>query len=342
MFDGLKVGLFRLRIAVRQRMELPSYKGSVLRGGFGSAFRRVSCALRATDCRPCDLRQVCPYAYIFETSPTADAGVLRTLQDVPRPFVFEPPQDERTSFEPGEELEFGLVLIGKGVDYLPYFVVAFRELGRTGIGPRRAGFSLRLVEQLGSEAWSRLDGPVRDSADGNPKVAPRTECGIVFDGREGNPGIVPRLGDVPYLDREALALQADRLRPDRVLVEFRTMARLKAGNELDHTPGFQVLVRALLRRVSSLAVFHHGTSLELDYRSLIDQAGGVRIARDETRWVDWTRHSNRQNARMNLGGLVGRVVYEGDISPFRELLVLGSYVHVGKNTTFGLGKYSVR
>ena len=44
---------------------------------------------------------------------------------------------------------------------------------------------------------------------------------------------------------------------------------------------------------------------------------------------------------MSLGGVTGTVSYEGDISDFMLLLKLGEYVHVGKGTSFGLGKYEI-
>ena len=44
---------------------------------------------------------------------------------------------------------------------------------------------------------------------------------------------------------------------------------------------------------------------------------------------------------MSLCGVIGTVSYEGDISDFMLLLRLGEYVHVGKGTSFGLGKYKI-
>ncbi len=44
---------------------------------------------------------------------------------------------------------------------------------------------------------------------------------------------------------------------------------------------------------------------------------------------------------MSLGGVTGTISYEGDITDFVLLLRLGEYMHVGKGTSFGLGKYEV-
>lgn len=44
---------------------------------------------------------------------------------------------------------------------------------------------------------------------------------------------------------------------------------------------------------------------------------------------------------MALGGLVGEAAYEGDFEPFWPFLVFGQWTHVGKNATFGLGRYAI-
>ena len=59
------------------------------------------------------------------------------------------------------------------------------------------------------------------------------------------------------------------------------------------------------------------------------------------RWRDWTRYSSRQHRKMQLGGLVGSVTYAGDLAAFLPFVALGQLLHVGKNATFGLGKYRV-
>jgi CRISPR/Cas system endoribonuclease Cas6 (RAMP superfamily) len=42
---------------------------------------------------------------------------------------------------------------------------------------------------------------------------------------------------------------------------------------------------------------------------------------------------------MRFGGLLGSITYEGRFEESLPLLRLGEYIHIGKNTTFGLGRY---
>jgi hypothetical protein len=114
---------------------LPPYSGSTLRGGFGHAFRRIVCALKGKECTDCLLRDQCIYAYVFETPVPDDAQMMRKYTVAPHPFILEPSVKNQRTYKEGEDLSFGLTLIGRATDYLPYFIYTFDELGRIGRKP---------------------------------------------------------------------------------------------------------------------------------------------------------------------------------------------------------------
>ena len=146
---NLRIGVFRFTIAPVQSLEVPAVnKGNMLRGGFGHAFRRLCCVPQCKDTKTCPLATSCPYKAVFEPSPPPGADRLSKNQDIPRPFVFRAPQTQQTRFEPGQRFEFGLVLIGRALDFLPYFVLSFRELAAGGLGLNRAKCNLERVEQI--------------------------------------------------------------------------------------------------------------------------------------------------------------------------------------------------
>jgi len=314
----LSTAHYRLALTAQEELRLPAYKGSTLRGGFGYTFKHLVCLQRAREtCDGCLLRHSCPYTYLFEPSPPPDTEVLSAQSDIPLPFVLEPPLDSRTHYAPGETLEFGLTLFGRGMGYLPYFVLVFRELGGRGLGRDQGKYRLETVTAV-------------QPADG-PTGAQRTA--VVYSAKDE----MVRDQDLAFRWSD-LAAHAERLPAGRISVEFLTPTQLKHDGRFHEQPEFHVLVRALLRRVSSLAYFHGGQRWETDYRGWIERAQAVRTVAAHTTWLEAWRYSTRQKQRTNLGGAVGQMTYEGDLAPFRALLALGEWVHVGKACVFGNGQ----
>jgi hypothetical protein len=325
---------YRLTLEALEPLHLPPFKGSALRGGFGHTFKRLVCFQPKTCGKRCELGNACPYGYIFETTPPDESEVLSNLSEVPRPFIIEPPDDRREHIPPGERLTFGLTLVGRGINYLPYFIAVFRELGQVGLGKTRGKYRLLAVDAISTLSPNPSPfGPLRSPSQG--------------EGRGGGLPIYRAEDDMirtanTTISGDAITAHAATLPPDRITLDFLTPTRLKhRGRWVREGPPFHVLVKVLLGRVSSLSYFHCGHKLEADFRGLIDRAAEVRIARSETGWRDWSRFSGRQKQRVEMGGLVGQVTYSGDLRDYLPLLALGELVHVGKGTVFGNGQYRI-
>src|SRR5437879_1595545 len=116
---------YRVVFEAREILDLPAYLGSTLRGAFGHAFRAVACPSRIDE--PCPIPSQCPYHLIFETSPPPNSDAMRTHEEIPRPFVIAPIDSEQTAsdgqarrlFQPGDEVSFELVLIGRAQEFFP-------------------------------------------------------------------------------------------------------------------------------------------------------------------------------------------------------------------------------
>jgi hypothetical protein len=170
----LSCARYRVVFEAVEPLDLPGYLGSTLRGAFGHAFRAVACpAPRGMDC---PIPSQCPYHLIFETSPPEGSEALRTHEEIPRPFVISPltlsgdGDERRRRFQPGSEVSFELVLIGRAQEFFPYFVVALREVDR--MGRARRAVELRRIDALGkspdtsSVVYESVDNLVRGSAPG--------------------------------------------------------------------------------------------------------------------------------------------------------------------------------
>jgi hypothetical protein len=132
--------------------------------------------------------------------------------------------------------------------------------------------------------------------------------------------------------------------PDRVVITLASPLRLVAAGRLvapaDLRP--RHLLLALLRRVSTLAERHEGAPLDLDYRALKARADSAEFPQATLRWVEWARYSGRQQALLQMGGLLGALSLPlAGIEPFWPFLALAPWVHVGKGATMGLGAMRV-
>jgi hypothetical protein len=303
----LALARYRITLEALEALDLPAYLGSTLRGAFGRAFRRLCCLGREGE--SCPVPASCPYHQIFETSPPADAEALRTHDDIPRPFVIAPPPAGPHEHPPGSHVVFDLTLVGRARQYLPHFVVTFRDMDRIGRGRRKVNLH-------------RIDA-----------VHPLTGASEVVYTAADNL-VTPREATLTLAECAALPCPESPVR-----VMFVTQTRLKEDGAFARRADFQLFFRRLLGRLSSLARFHGDGPLDVDFRGLIEAAGAVRLTRDATQWTRWARYSGRQDRRMEWEGLVGCVEYDGDLTAFWPYLVLGQWTHVGSGTTFGLGRY---
>lgn len=313
---SIKACRFIFTIVPREPLILPSYKGSTFRGAFGHVFRRVVCATRKAECSECLLKEKCIYSYVFETPPPPDTRIMRKYKAAPHPFVIEPPLEKKSGYTPEHEIKFNLVLIGRALEYLPYFIYTFEEIGEIGVGKGRGKYSLKTVK-------ASIDDKLPHSViyDSNSKTVKS------FDWR-------PKM--ISFPDSQASDNKHLNLR-------FLTPARISYNNTLTANPEFHIIIRNLLRRLSLISYFHcSGDMTDWDFKGIIDMAEDVKVGQNNLKWYDWERYSARQDTRMKLGGFIGDITFEGNINPFMSLIGIGELIHVGKGTTFGLGKYEVK
>jgi len=288
---------------------LPPFKGSTFRGVFGRALKEVVCALKRQECPTCLLRRQCVYTQVFDLPLEL---YPKGSPHPPHPFVIEPSLDLRTNLMRGEHFDFTLLLFGRPANqYLPYFIYAFQEMGKIGIGRHMNGHRARF----------RLLTVTSPSA------------GVVYRHEDGS--LTP--GGTIDLDLEAAPSQPI----DKLTLELLTPLRLKFQNRLQAMLPFHVLVRAALRRISVLHTHFGNGEPPLDYKGLIARAKAVKEVRSSLRWFDWQRYSHRQESAMLLGGMLGEVTYSGDLKEFLPLIRYAAVVHLGKATTFGLGKIRI-
>ena len=304
----LPLARYRFRFRTTRAMRLPDYSGSAWRGAFGHSLKKLVCVTREPQCEPCLLYRTCLYPYIFETPPDPAVGKLRKYTAAPHPFVLSPGETMRGPLTANTEHSLAMTLFGHGNRHLPYMIHALDRAAQWGIGTQRGTFELLDVQQRVQEAWRSIYQP-------GGKLQP-------------HPAECLNLPDCPT----------------HVTIRLLTPLRMKAREHLvtPDTFTFKALFTTVLRRISLLTAFHTDAPLETDFAALTQSAETIPVARRALHWHDWTRYSSRQDSLMQLGGLLGTVTFESNgLEPFWPYLWLGQWTHAGKNTSMGLGKYTI-
>jgi len=159
--DKLTLAPFAIFIRPESELFLPGYKGATFRGGFGAVFKSIVCPTHETDCVHARLGEPCVYSEVFETPVPVGSQVMRKYPRAPHPFVLTPPLDRRTRFTPEDELRLELVLIGRAIAWLAYFICTLEELGRRGVGPRRSRYRIDRAESVTPKNASGDSAPTR-------------------------------------------------------------------------------------------------------------------------------------------------------------------------------------
>lgn len=299
----LPVRRYWFSATAEQPLLLPAYAGSMLRGAFGHALRRLACMTRKPECQGCPLLATCPYPMIFETPPLPEHP-LQKFSQMPNPYVIEPPLGGNRRREPGEGFDFAMVLMGDAISQLPLIIMAWERALQQGLGKARVRCRLEQVHQEGD------DTPVYRT--GQPSIRPHQ----------------PAPCD-PFAPPDN-SLDLHFCTPLRLQKQGKRVGR----RELDA----RTLLLTLARRYQLLCDGHRPGLITQDFAQLSKLAETIRLEQD-LHWHDWTRYSNRQQQEMQFGGLVGHIRLHGNLDAFTPLLHLGQWLHLGKNATFGLGQY---
>lgn len=305
---ALPVARYAFVFRMQDELRLPEFAGSLLRGQFGAALRRIACMTGLPQCPPCPLYRTCPYPAIFETPPPASHALQRFSQ-VPNPYVIEPPQLGLRHVAAGETLTFHVVLLGRALGQLPLIAYAFQRAFEGGIGRLRA------------KGWL---ADIACEKNGAPQSVWDAECSRIHAHEAAL--IVPQLPQTEAATltiTTPLRLQSQGHPVSPVMLKPRT------------------LMTALLRRASLLFELH-ARMPPVGVEAARLAAAAERLS-DEHRlqWKDWKRFSSRQQQEMTLGGVVGEWKLAGELDDLLPWLWLGQWLHVGKNASMGMGRYSL-
>lgn len=301
----------RFSFIARDSVYFPPGKSSnILRGAFGTIFRRIACVPQCTGARDCEWRAGCPYARLFE--PSAIGPGPSGLGDWPRPFVFRAMHLDDVTIAPDSPFHFDLNLFDLNGSAVSYLVLAFAQLARDGLGPRRGRVELTTVSQL--------------NGNGDPSAA-LYDRGTLLLRQDPEPLELP--------------LESSSESVTRLRLRFLTLTELKGGQQICARPEFGILAARVRDRISTLGELYGPGPLAIDFRAFGERAARVRMTRCDIRHVDVSRRSSRTGQTHPIGGFTGEAEYEGDLTEFVPYLRAGQWTGIGRQTVWGKGQIVV-
>lgn len=300
----LPIARYQFEFRVTEDIVLPEYSGSTLRGVWGHALRRIACMTKSFTCDGCAFIKACPYQLIFEAAVPVD-NLFSKMQNIPQSYIVEPPSIGEKLYKKGEILQFQMILMGSIIDRISLVVSAWKNAFEKGIC--KDGGKAELVD-------------------------------VKVESQDRFISILNEQSVTPHFNKMILPT----MQQSTITLEFETPVRLQKNGKAIPPDKIEasVLIMQLLRRLSLISTAHFKHHLYADYVTLKKEAGALKSDAD-LYWYDWVRYSNRQRQKMYLGGVLGRWTFYDLPVEFQMLLYLGQWIHVGKNTTFGLGKYRI-
>lgn len=248
-------------------------------------------------------KEACAFLYRNGEESDIDTGKV-----VVKPYMIIPPETRipQTVIEQGEKLEFELLLFGSAAEYVSSVVSALEQLHRFGLGARRYRFDLSKI--LNSQTQR----------------------------------IIWRKGQYFKEAVTAAIIQGDELQNvTGAVVKICTPLRIRHGGRMVKKVSFQTLIRNITNRIIAITERYGGWADQKESDRLLALAEKVRIVNEEIKVEKLERYSNRTNGKMDFSGLIGTIEYEGNLTPFVPWLYAAQRLHIGRNTTFGMGKIQV-
>ena len=286
---------------------LPVFKASALRGGMGEMLLRA-CCIRNRECENCDFESECLVRRIMYSKMEIQPSFMTSGDSVGYAFECE---DYRSNVRAGDTLQFNLLLFGKTIVYCSQILSAFYSLGMNGLGKEMSRF--RIVEVTNSKGVPILD-----------------KANVLMQNLE-----ILKVSDYIAFRKEKLSEESYKRR-----IAFKTPLSLKYhGNMLtEFIP--QAIIESACRRIYMLDCLE-GIESDIHEKEYVDSLMIPKVLHEEHKEVSVRRYSNHKETAMYLKGIEGEIELD-QISPeLLDILLAGELIHIGKNTSFGFGRYRI-
>ena len=122
------------------------------------------------------------------------------------------------------------------------------------------------------------------------------------------------------------------------MIKFQSPLSVKYQGEFIDYFNIEAIIEAIKRRIYILDCFE---GIESNTREMYDGIYPL-IQEEDHRRVEVPRYSNRKDEKMVLWGLEGSLMLQDVPEGLIQLILAGELLHIGKNSSFGFGRYRVK
>lgn len=311
LYNALQVRFVKLCFTVSflQDSCLPEDKVSAIRGGMGEMLLRMNC-IRDRQCEVCDFGTECIVQRTMYSKFEKTPEFVTTGGSIG--YVLEC-EDNREHFGKGETLDFYLILFGKTIIYFNQFVQAFQAMGiQSGIGKKHARFQIICIRNTEGQ-------PILEKNFLNMKKY-----------------IIHVLYDYISFRKTWREISINKSR-----LIFETPLTLKYRNEFLQEFQLNVIINAVVRRIYMLDCFE-GIESDIYDKYKSEETIVPEFLGQKHELVSMCRYSTRKRGKMILKGIKGYALLPELPENIWQILMIGELIHIGKNTSFGFGRYSIQ
>lgn len=303
---GIRYAKLYFTVEFVEKTELVREKTSALRGGMGEMLLRAHC-IADRMCGTCGFETECVVQRTMYSKFTQVPVSMHQGDSVGYIMLCT---DTRRRFDAGDQMEFTLTLIGKNIVYFSQYLNALHALGMSGLGNNKSRYRIISVRNIYRE----------QILEGNNIYMKNYRW--------------QRLGD--YIDWRKRKLDENA---DTYQVVFQTPVSMKYHGQFIEKFSAESLGSGLIRRLNILSMFEGLPEGDEKYEP---EREFPPILSQKIECAEVSRYSSRKDAHVKLRGIKGAIQVGEIPEEWLNALLAGEIVHIGRNTSFGFGKYIMR
>lgn len=318
LIDFMKIRYIKLHftLEIRERGYIPRDKVSALRGGMGQALLISNCIRddqygkvdSSTDvkCRRCGFSEHCLVQRMMYPKMIIRPVFMKTRDN--EGYIIEC-EDTREWFNTGDKLQFNLLLFGGTIVYFYRYLQAFIDFGEKGIGASNIRFWVSSITN--------------------------TKGNTLFDGLQVFKEQYTVMLVSDYVKYRLKSYDIEKVRKTRrCRLVFHSLTSITHNAKEQEKFHPEAIMAAVERRLYIMNCYEGVGEYEKKGRIIYKEHIPALV-------LENSRKGTMKRSNDNLHGIKGWCDLENIDDTALKLLIAGELYHIGKNTTFGFGRYSL-